>query len=98
MTWGLIRQQAERENILTRDLSYVQSLMILSEMGLWSGDKRISEISDVLSELTASVTKPYGQARIFSELTVDRCYDMLVGLLNTPILVLLSFWRRLGTI
>ncbi|KAK7585719.1 hypothetical protein V3481_012005 [Fusarium oxysporum f. sp. vasinfectum] len=47
----------ERENILTRDLSYVQSLMILSETGLWSGDKRISEISDFLSELTALVTK-----------------------------------------
>lgn len=59
MGWGLIRQQAERENILTRDLSYVQSLMILSEIGLWSGDKRISEISDTLSELAASVIRSH---------------------------------------
>ncbi|RGP64191.1 cytochrome p450 [Fusarium sporotrichioides] len=52
---------AEQENILTRDLSHIQSLMILSETGLWSGDKRLSELSDFLSELTTSMLRHAGR-------------------------------------
>ncbi|EXL90951.1 hypothetical protein NOF04DRAFT_19283 [Fusarium oxysporum II5] len=52
---------AERDNTLTRDISYVQSLMILSETGLWSGDKRISEMSDILSGLAASMLRHGGR-------------------------------------
>ncbi|EXA30596.1 hypothetical protein FOVG_18051 [Fusarium oxysporum f. sp. pisi HDV247] len=78
---------AERENILTRDLSYVQSLMILSETGLWSGDKRISEISDVLSELTASMLRHAGR---FTQHTYVSPTLMLEGPRNE----LDEAWRR----
>ncbi|KAH7340082.1 hypothetical protein BKA66DRAFT_44782 [Pyrenochaeta sp. MPI-SDFR-AT-0127] len=39
---------AEQENRLTRATSYLQSHVIFSEAALWSGDKRMSEISDIM--------------------------------------------------
>ncbi|EXA34233.1 hypothetical protein FOVG_14667 [Fusarium oxysporum f. sp. pisi HDV247] len=77
----------ERKNILTRDLSYVQSLMILSETGLWSGDKRISEISDFLSELTASMLRNAG---LFTQHT----YSHPSLMLDRPPSELDEAWRR----
>ncbi|EEU33956.1 uncharacterized protein NECHADRAFT_88030 [Fusarium vanettenii 77-13-4] len=41
--------QAEQENTLTRTTPYVQALVIVSDVALWSGDKRKSEISDIQS-------------------------------------------------
>ncbi|KAG6998043.1 hypothetical protein FocnCong_v013602 [Fusarium oxysporum f. sp. conglutinans] len=77
----------ERKNILTRDLSYVQSLMILSETGLWSGDKRISEISDFLSELTALMLRNAG---LFTQHT----YSHPSLMLDRPPSELDEAWRR----
>ncbi|SCB64660.1 unnamed protein product [Fusarium graminearum] len=78
---------AEKQNTLTRDLSYVQSLMILSETGLWSGDKRISEISDFLSELTANMLRHAGRF-------VQHSYLNPILMLEGPLGELDAVWIR----
>ncbi|KAH7557900.1 hypothetical protein BM1_05172 [Bipolaris maydis] len=53
-------RMAEHDNRLYRDISYIQSLSILSEVGLWSGDQRISEQSDISSQIVASALRNWG--------------------------------------
>lgn len=47
----------DRENHLTRILPYVQAFVLASEVGLWSGDQRKSEMSDVLSAFPSSILR-----------------------------------------
>ncbi|KAH7117184.1 hypothetical protein B0J13DRAFT_590229 [Dactylonectria estremocensis] len=48
---------AEQENLLTRTVPYIQSCVILSDIALWCGDKRKSEISDIMSGFPLTCTQ-----------------------------------------
>ncbi|ETS85970.1 hypothetical protein PFICI_03995 [Pestalotiopsis fici W106-1] len=48
---------ADNDNTLTRSIPFVQSLVILSNVTFWSGDKRKSEISDIMAEFAVTMIR-----------------------------------------
>ncbi|KAI3578698.1 hypothetical protein IWW34DRAFT_737944 [Fusarium oxysporum f. sp. albedinis] len=78
---------ADKDNSLTRCLSFVQSLVMSSDIALWSGDKRKSEISDIVTEFAATMIR---HARRLS----GASYSLIVPKTNEAPPQLDETWRR----
>ncbi|KAH9237391.1 hypothetical protein K456DRAFT_1721084 [Colletotrichum gloeosporioides 23] len=53
----VLMDSGDRDNAMTRSLSFIQAMTLVCECALWSGDQRKTEMSDATSAILASILR-----------------------------------------
>ncbi|EQB51192.1 cytochrome P450 [Colletotrichum gloeosporioides Cg-14] len=53
----VLMDSGDRDNAITRSLTYIQAMTLVCECALWSGDQRKTEMSDATSAILASILR-----------------------------------------
>ncbi|KAF0320397.1 cytochrome P450 [Colletotrichum asianum] len=53
----VLMDSGDRDNAITRSLSFIQAMTLVCECALWSGDQRKTEMSDATSAILASILR-----------------------------------------